>query len=396
MLKNPKTQAQTKISTIGDDLEAFYRACYLNRVNNIINLSKKIFSAEISIDDLVRLDTQDQEDHEHFFAVIFDSPCNIMAQYFVLNHFFSKSLLPKNKFHPIKYLDLLAEARSYAGLAATWIYFNHLSQYHCEDFSAYEAGALRDPAGNDRHGRICLDLKGEPGKRHIDAVIARIEEFNSKKSALDSELENAEVAHNIPRQLDCQIKLAEHWMTLANEDLNESFEAQSLPGASFSCWKASSHIEAAASLLRLALASESDLDSSSLQSCYDDARQLSQLITPIVETPTNYCLYNSNIIYPEINQCHNELKTWFTRCETRQEALLSASAHRTTSNGKTRAFSLASVWNSSVTIWQLCFRQSGAPAHSKKAMEAQAASETKVVTHNDAAYPNAQKMHHRR
>jgi hypothetical protein len=402
MLKATANSTLVKIDVNPEHLEAFFEACSLNKVNEIKEGLKNIFPEGASISDLVQF--HHQHVREQFFYAIFGYGTKFMAQYFVLDRFFQKRLLPVNQLrYCLNYLDLISSARKFAGLAAAFVYFDHLSEYHCSDFSPYEELASQYPPMETEEGVICYDLKGELGQRHIDDVIEHIKGFILEKTRLETALDNAEVAHDVLEQLDCQIKLVAHWMALADEDLAEDNDLKSKcrPGASFSCWKASFHMASAASLLQFILKTSPDWSATQLQICQTHAQQLSKLIQPVITKPIIYCYFNQNRRYPNVDQCNADLKVWSKAYEALQKSTEKTLSHHSATNGKTQAEnakrnSWTSLWSSTTTLYRACFWSTKAKTiNTKETLDAQVASNAMVVKHNDASYQYTQTMRQR-
>jgi hypothetical protein len=388
MLKATENDAQVKIDVSPERLDAFFDACIFHDASKIEGDLKEIFPEETSVGDLVKFHNQHQQDQEQFFCAIFEPGTNVMAQYFVLERFFQGRPLPVNEGLDINYLDLISKARQFAGFAAAFIYFDYLPEYRCVNFSPYEDPTSKYPL-KTQGGVICHDLKGELGKRRIDEVTRKIKLFISKKISLEAELKSAEVGHDILGQLDCQMALVTHWMSLADKDRQDD----RVYGTSFSCWKASFHMLQMTSLLNFILKTRPNLAPASLQTCQKHAEKLSEYVDRIKKDPNDYCVFGRALTYPEIEQSALNLKAWFESSKVRRDESLKAQIMRNRKiNPKgSDEISLRRVLGSAVTFYRVCFGPTETPPPDSK-KEKGAEANTNPEPSPSAAYSSTRQM----
>jgi hypothetical protein len=306
MTKYLENDEKPKIKVSQEELDVFLNACGDNNAPEIETGMRTLFSEGTSIEDLVNL-----PEHAHmyraFFHDIFTFRSPLIAQHLVIERFFQNDQLPMRKiFYEDGYPELIADARRYAGLAATYIYFKHLPYYVSADLSRYKATALEEGEGSTAD-IICRDLRGNIGEREIDRAIETVSTFIKEKARLEELIEEADTRVDIIAQLEHQTTLVELWADFANKDLKEN---NSQKGASFSCWKALPHIEATASLLSHVLKYSDRFTSAELQTCKGFADRFFAFLDHVKIYREDYWSLNARLIFKPIEASHKKIAAW--------------------------------------------------------------------------------------
>jgi hypothetical protein len=306
MTKHLESHEKPQVKVSQEQLDVFLKACGSNNAPEIEAGMLALFPEGASIQDLINL-PQRALINGTFFHDIFTFRTPLIAQHLVIERFFQNDQLPMKKiFYEDGYPELIVEARAYAGLAATYIYFKHLSYYVSADLSQYKATALAE-GENSTAGMICRDLRGNIGEREIDRVIETVSTFIKEKTRLMELIEEADTRVDIIAQLEHQTALVELWADFANKDLKENHCQK---GASFSCWKALPHIDAAVSLLSCVLKYSDRFLPLQLQTCKGFADRLFAFVDHAITMRDDYYSLKSKLIQNSLEASREKISAW--------------------------------------------------------------------------------------